>query len=221
MVKVKENTGHFFALAIVLTVGAGFLIATESHEAVRCDMHVALTFDDGPNHKTTNSLVHTLKQYKATGTFFFTGEKATEDPGTVRTMRKQGMQVGNHSFSHKDLTTLNSKEVYQEFLGTNQILIKTDGRPPRFFRPPYDNINANVVVQARKLGLFPALWTVDSKDYSGASVDEIVKNATNVKNGDVVLLHDGVENTSKALPEIMKDYRQRNIRTSNLANLQD
>lgn len=195
-----------FMIAVGGTVSSlGFSIHSSTPKAC-----IYLTFDDGPDTQTTVANAKTLSDYGVRGTFFMVGSREQAYPAIVKTVDGMRMRIGNHSYSHPHLDTLNSKEVFNEILGTNQITKDITGKYPVAFRPPYGGVNGNVDEQARKLGYIPTLWNVDTHDYSGANEEGIIKSALSAKPGQIILFHDGDPQTVKALPKVLQGFRDNN-----------
>ena len=112
-------------------------------------------------------------------------------------------------------------EEMDELTKTNNIIENAiSGINVHYFRPPYGNFNDDTLNVLSKLGMEKVLWTVDPRDWSGIPANEI-SNAvlSNVKDGSVVLMHDGVANsseTAKALPGIISTLKDRGYKFETL-----
>ncbi len=173
--------------------------------------YVALTFDNGPT-KLTPQLVATLRQLGVKATFFDWGDRVLQYPKLVRQQAAQGW-VGNHSFDHPDLESLSDKAMFNQLLGTNQIIEKVTGNAPTLFRPPFDDMDWEIAHAAESLGMTPVEWTTDSYDYTvaGDTPAKIVANAEKVAPGGIILFHDGYQATIKALPAIVDNLASRGL----------
>lgn len=163
---------------------------------------VALTFDDGPHPRNTEKVLGLLAQYDAKATFFMLGSNVEYYPDIVKSIVAAGHELGNHTWSHPDLTALGSDSVMQEVKNTNEIIEKTTGEEPTVFRPPYGATNEQVETAVK---MTPVLWTVDPMDWKSQdpnAILEIVKG--NVEDGSIILLHDIHDSTVAALEPILK-----------------
>lgn len=163
--------------------------------------YVGLTFDDGPGAGTP-ALLQALTDNGLRATMFNQGNNARANPDLVREEVKAGMWVGNHSFTHAHLTQLSPAESFQELASTQWVLQDILGDAPTLFRPPYGETNTELRAEEQELGLLEVLWTVDSRDWAGASVDEIVAAVDSLQPGGIILMHDWPANTVAAIPRI-------------------
>jgi peptidoglycan-N-acetylglucosamine deacetylase len=165
---------------------------------------VYLTFDDGPSHYTP-AILKILRTTHSTATFFELGFRQAEHPAEAAQVRATGNNIGNHTYSHPDLTTLTAGEIRSEV-----------ARGPRSgcLRPPFGATDPTVQRILAQEGLREVLWTTDTKDWSRPGSRKIVKAATapTVGAGSIVLLHDGGGDRSQtvaALPQIISILQQR------------
>ncbi|MFI5916721.1 polysaccharide deacetylase family protein [Dactylosporangium sp. NPDC051541] len=173
--------------------------------------YVALTFDDGPDPRSTAALVAALRRGGARATLFTIGRNARAYPRLLRSARDAGMWIGNHSWSHPDLTRLTAPRARAEMLRTQALLQKLAGTSPRLFRPPYGATGPIVRSVAARLGLTEVLWDVDSRDWAGATEDEIVAASAGLTDGGILLLHETSPATVAAVPRILADLRARGL----------
>ena len=75
---------------------------------------VALTFDDGPGGESTERILDVLEQYQIRATFFVQGKQVAKYPDTVKRAFELGCQIGNHTYNHKDLTSLSDQEALEQ-----------------------------------------------------------------------------------------------------------
>lgn len=169
---------------------------------------LALTFDDGPSVHT-GRLMDTLALYRSHATFYVLGHLAQAYVGELQRMVRDGHEIGNHTWLHADLTTINGAE-FDHQIGDTQRAIQqaTGGYVPRTLRPPYGATNASVTAQLGVYGLQPVLWNVDTNDWqtkdSQIIYDRIMGSAAD---GRVILLHDiygtSVDAAIRAIPELI------------------
>ena len=168
--------------------------------------YVGLTFDDGPS-PTAPDLLRALQREGLRATMFNQGNNALARPELVRAERRAKMWVGNHTFTHPNLPQLEEAQRFQEIASTQWVLRDLTHREPTLFRPPYGATDEAVRADADRIGLLEVLWTVDSEDWNGASVDQIVARAATLADGGIILMHDWPPNTVQAIPGIAQVLR--------------
>ena len=160
---------------------------------VKC---VALTFDDGPT-PYTDRLLSILTANKAKATFFEIGNKVAANPAGAKRVVEAGMELGNHTWEHPNMTTLPPEDVPSQLSRANDAITAATGVTPKLWRPPGGLTNAAVNEQAGKLGLAGILWDVIPYDWindSNTAASRLLL-MTQIKPGSVVLLHDTYSST--------------------------
>ena len=161
---------------------------------------IALTFDDGPGPRTSE-LLNQLKKYNAHATFFMLGKNVKLYPDAVKQMLKDGNELGNHSYDHQQLTKIDGAAVKKEVDDTNRNIKNICGSPATLLRPPYGAINDTV---KSNVGMPMILWNVDTLDWktrnTQSTIDSVMKN---LKDGDIVLMHDIHSQTIDAALELI------------------
>ncbi|MBI2446659.1 MAG: polysaccharide deacetylase family protein [Parcubacteria group bacterium] len=152
---------------------------------------IVLTFDDGPRPYVLENLLPLLQKYSAPATFFMIGAKILPNDKLVKKMSENGYEIENHSWGHENLVKLLREKgalaVKLNLEKTSNLIFKITGRKPRFFRPPYWEINADVEKVVRDLGLVPMkldnpdINTMDYTDFSNhrpveVLIDRVKKN---------------------------------------------
>ena len=153
---------------------------------------IALTYDDGPNDPHTLRLLEILAAHNVQATFFLIGRFVRQRPDIVREVVKAGHIVGNHTFTHPLLTLKSGADVRQELCDCRSSLQDAIGEHSNLFRPPFGGRRPAVLRIVRALGLQPVMWNVTGYDWNAPPSSMIVKKcASQIRGGDVVLLHDG------------------------------
>jgi peptidoglycan/xylan/chitin deacetylase (PgdA/CDA1 family) len=198
-------------LAVAVAPAAAVVTATAAPAlAATCNGYVGLTFDDGPTG-STSTLLSTLRNNGARATMFNVGQKVQQNPGAAQSQVSAGMWIGNHSWTHGHLTQMSQSQMQSELSQTQTAIRSATGVTPRLFRPPYGETNGTLRSVESSLGLTEVLWDVDSQDWNGASTAQIVQAAGRLTNGQVILMHDGIQNTINAIPQIMSGLTSRNL----------
>lgn len=158
---------------------------------------VALTFDDGPSKKYTSAILDALKEHQASATFFVLGSRASDFPDLLQRMVLEGNEIGNHTFSHKQLTTLSKENIEEEISATQESIHNVTNHYPKVIRPPYGSKNETVeqCAQGKKI----VTWSLDTEDWKSRNSETVVnKVLKEVKDGDIILMHDLYASTAEA-----------------------
>ncbi|MFI0417758.1 polysaccharide deacetylase family protein [Spongiactinospora sp. 9N601] len=170
---------------------------------------IALTFDDGPGPHTAR-LLDTLKKNGVRVTFFLVGEQVERRPSVVRRMAREGHEIANHTYSHPRLTELGVDEIVSEIKRGKAAIRKVTKRQPEMLRPPYGLTDERVEALAGAQGQAVMLWSSSSRDWELRRSDLIVKRALKLARRDgIMLLHDIVPGTVRAMPKLLKELRKR------------
>ncbi len=181
---------------------------------------VALTFDDGPFPIYTTLLLDTLDRVHLTATFFLVGEQVEQYPFFAQAIGQAGHEIGNHTFHHLNLTQLSAQAVEGELRRTQDVIFAVTGQTPRYFRPPGGDYNDTVLRIARALGLITVFWTDNPGDYTNPGPRVLAeKTLANITNGGIILLHQGVGDTIRILPQIAEALRQRRLTLAPVSGL--
>ena len=149
---------------------------------------IALTFDDGPHPYYTEELLDGLKERGVVATFFVTGEHASLHPDVIKRMQEEGHLIGNHTYSHIQLTKKNRENFKEELVRTNEVLEEITGVEVEYVRPPYGSWDKSFEAE---LNMIPVLWTIDPLDWCSSNVrcitDRVVEKAGE---NEIILMHD-------------------------------
>jgi peptidoglycan/xylan/chitin deacetylase (PgdA/CDA1 family) len=165
---------------------------------------IALTYDDGPS-KYTQEILDLLKENNSTATFFVLGSQASKYEETIKQMIEGGNQIGNHTYDHKRLTSLNDEELYDQINKTDSLIYDIALYRPFVMRPPYGSTNEALKEKLQK----PIInWSIDTRDWESRNTEAIIKIIyENVKDGDIILMHDLYESSLEAskivIPELI------------------
>jgi|tagenome__1003787_1003787.scaffolds.fasta_scaffold20977537_2 cellulose synthase/poly-beta-1,6-N-acetylglucosamine synthase-like glycosyltransferase/peptidoglycan/xylan/chitin deacetylase (PgdA/CDA1 family) len=159
---------------------------------------IVLTFDDGPDPEWTPKVLDVLARHDVPGTFFVLGSEVLRHPDLIRRAIAEGHEIGNHSFTHPDLTEVSTWQQQWQLSQAQLALIGVTGRTTTIMRPPYsfsndslDDVSWRLTKEVHDEGYVTVLADLDGRDWERPGVDAIVRNST-PKNGRgaIVLLHD-------------------------------
>ena len=167
---------------------------------------IALTFDDGPHPYYTEQLIKGLKERDVKATFFITGQNAEAHPEIVKELHEAGHLIGNHTYSHTQLTGTNAEAYKQEIIKTNEVIKEITGEDVIYVRPPYGSWNKEF---EKELNMFPVLWTIDPLDWCSSNVSCIVdKVCAKAGENDIILMHDQYKTTVTATFKIVDRLKE-------------
>ncbi|HEU4914595.1 MAG TPA: polysaccharide deacetylase family protein [Candidatus Saccharimonadales bacterium] len=180
---------------------------------------LALTFDDGPESGVTPRILDILANEHVTATFFVVGKRVPGNEGILRRMHAEGHEIGNHSWSHPNLTKMLPAEVDAELAATQRAVIAAGVPAPRILRPPYGAVN-DIVKSHAKMSI--VRWDIDPEDWKVR--DPALINAgimAQAKPGGIILLHDIYSETADALTPAIEQLKSRYqfVTVSQLMNL--
>jgi peptidoglycan/xylan/chitin deacetylase (PgdA/CDA1 family) len=155
--------------------------------------YAAITFDDGPTPQFTPRILDALATAGVHATFNVIGYNAVQHADLTREIIAQGHEIGNHTWSHEDQTTLGAAEIRREIVRCKDAVEQLVQRPLAGFRPPRGELTGYAVRVAAELGYDVFLWSV-TRGPSGTSTAATVEDylTTTVRAGDIVDLHDGI-----------------------------
>ena len=169
---------------------------------------IALTFDDGPKPGLTEPLIDLLVRERVPATFFVIGRNAAANPEITRKIARAGMELANHSYTHRNLTRLSPDEVAEEMARTQATLFALTGQRARSMRPPGGAWNAKVGRIVRQWGLTPCFWTVDAFGAEAISAQQTAQAVVSqARPGAIILMHNGKLSALQALPTILRELR--------------
>lgn len=158
---------------------------------------IALTFDDGPRNDSTDKILDALDTVEGRATFFVNGKRAEKYPELIKAIVEQGSQVGNHTYSHIQITKLGIDEIKREINLTSNAVYSAAGVYPMIGRPPYGSVNDNVR-NATSIPWFN--WSIDTEDWKHKNPDYVYNYVVNnARDGAVILLHDLHPTTAEAM----------------------
>lgn len=176
------------------------------------DDRVGLSFDDGPHPRLTERYLEVLDQYHVQATFFVVGERVHLFPEAARLVAEQGNEIGSHSWRHARLDELDLETVSGDLASVAREVYATTGQEVTLFRPPYGRYAEPVLAAAQSLHQQVVLWNTDPRDWEDPSPAEITRRVLEqAKPGSIIILHEGHQNTLKALPKIIEGLRDRRL----------
>lgn len=173
---------------------------------------VALTFDDGPS-VYTSQVLRILRRFKIHATFFLIGEQVRPNASLVREELAEGNAVGDHTFTHANVSGGGSF-AYSQISRTRSAIRSASGYyTPCLFRAPGGAVSGALFPVARSLGMLTIQWDVDPRDWSRPGTGSIYSTVVGqARRESIILMHDGGgprNQTVAALPGIIRTLRSR------------
>ncbi len=205
------------ALTIISTVTISHIGITVSNSVRKLPIYsvdtkekkIAITFDAAWSAEDTDQIIEILKTHNAKATIFTVGDWVDKNPEAVKKFHKNGHEMANHSDTHPSFSKINRDEIKKEILNCNKKIEAITGISPKLVRAPsgdYDNKSIDV---AESLDMKMIQWDCDSLDWQKLSVDDMYARViSKVKNGSILLFHNGVENTPEALDKILTELEK-------------
>ncbi|WP_082820681.1 polysaccharide deacetylase family protein [Fictibacillus phosphorivorans] len=164
---------------------------------------VAITFDDGPDPVYTSQILDVLKKEEVHATFFLIGKRVKKYPEIVKRELREGHEIGNHTYNHPSFHTISRHKVVDETRKTEHLLDPAHHTDYiKLFRPPGGTVTEKNLKVLKKEGYKIILWSwhQDPRDWTNPGAQRIASHIlTNVKNGDIILLHDSGGNRSQTV----------------------
>lgn len=225
MKRKKRTISFLITIMVMLSVALCSIDGVAAVKQEKLDPKkpmIALTFDDGPGNRT-GELLDVLEKYNARATFFVLGSRlnTTKARKNLKKMEAIGCEIGNHTASHKSLSSLSAKKIKKEILSVDKKVKKYTGHKPKVLRPPYGAGTKNATVR-KHVGKPMIYWSIDTLDWKTKSKKKTVKTVMkNVKDGDIILMHDihstSVDAAIELIPKLIKKGYQL-VTVSELAN---
>lgn len=178
---------------------------------------VALTYDDGPYSPVTGRILESLKSVGGKATFFIVGSRVEGREEVTKKIVEYGSEIGNHTFSHIVLTNTSNENAVAELKKSDETIYNLTGVHTKLVRPPCGCYNAYI---KQEIGCPMVLWTVDTKDWSHQNKDKTINYVlSNVKDGDIVLMHDLFVPTAEASEVIIPELAARGYQLVTVSEL--
>ncbi|MDO5564225.1 MAG: polysaccharide deacetylase family protein [Eubacteriales bacterium] len=184
---------------------------------------VAFSFDSAYINLYTIKLLDILDKYNIKSTFFMTEEWVESNPELVKEVSKRGHEIGNHSYKHPDFTKVSIDRCVQELTICHTAVYNTIGVNMNLFRFPYGSYSPTTVTIAKNMGYYPIQWSIDTLDWKDDSADAIMKRfnnqSKNLKEGAIILMHNGAKYTPDVLEQIIAKVYEKGLQVVKVSDL--
>lgn len=150
-------------------------------------------------------------------TFFVGGCWVADNTETFKNIVNAGHEIGNHGYFHKEGNKLTESRNFEEINVCHKLVAEVSGIEMNLFAPPGGAYNQSTLNAAFKLGYKTIMWSKDTIDWRDKNADIIFQRATNVKGGDLVLMHP-TEKTLQALPNIVSTLQSKGFKLTTVSD---
>lgn len=165
---------------------------------------IAVTFDSAWNDDDIDKIINTLSDQNCPSTFFVTGDWAERFPESLKKLYNAGHEIASHSYNHTLYSTLSKEEIIADMDKCDSIIESLLGFRPNLMRAPSGDYTNNSILACKETGRLCIQWDVDSLDWKELSEEEMKERIfSKVKNGSILLFHNGTKQTADALPGIL------------------
>lgn len=178
------------------------------------DKVLYLTFDAGYENGYTEAILDALKKHNAPATFFVVGTYVENNPDLVKRMVSEGHIVGNHTYSHPDMSAISSKEAFEKELSSVENAYKeaTGETMTKFYRPPQGKYSEENLQMAKELGYSTFFWSLAYvdwyKDNQPTKEEAFNKLLPRIHPGAIVLLHSTSSTNAEILDELLTKWEE-------------
>jgi len=184
-----------------------------------------LTFDNGYENGYTAKILDVLKEHRVPAIFFVTGHYVKDQPELVKRIVDEGHLVGNHSWSHPDMSQISSQRLTEELDKVKaEVSQLTSQKDMRYLRPPRGIFNDRILGESKELGYTSVFWSVAYKDWDTKAqrgeqyaYDSVMSQ---LHPGAVILLHSVSSDNAAALGRIIKAAKEQGYEFKSLDQMQ-
>ncbi|NLM40912.1 MAG: polysaccharide deacetylase family protein [Firmicutes bacterium] len=189
---------------IISVLSRGRLVPIYSVQTA--EKKVAFSFDATWGADLTDEILTILDEHGLKTTFFLAGYWVDKHPDYVAKIAAAGHEIGNHSYSHPHMTTLDEKGIAYELQKNEYLIQDLTGQRTTLFRPPFGEYDNKVISVASALGYHTIQWSVDSLDWKNLSSNQIYERVmSQIKPGSIVLFHNAAPGTPGAIRRLIPD----------------
>lgn len=183
-----------------------------------------LTFDNGYENGFTAPILDTLREKNVPATFFVTGHYIQDQPDLIKRMVDEGHIIGNHSWSHPDMTTMSNDQIRQELAKVRDgVAAISSQKSMQYLRPPRGIFSDRVLAVSREEGYTSVFWSLAYKDWEvnnqkggEYAYQQIMKQ---LHPGSIMLIHSVSSDNAAALPRVIDDARAKGYEFESLDTL--
>ena len=181
---------------------------------------VAFTMNCAWNDDDIDDILKILSDNNTKITFFMVGDWIDKFPEAARKISDAGHEIASHSNTHPHVNNLSYEKNIEEIEKSNDKIEKITGKRTKIYRAPYGEYNDTVIQAATDKGYYTIQWNLDTLDYNGLTGDEMWNRIKDkLKEGDIILSHNGTKNTANSLNMLIKNIKQKGLEIVTISDL--
>lgn len=216
-----------FFVAATFTNKSGEIIQTMSqakklpiYNVDTNEQKIAFTMNCAWNADDIDQILATLSKHNTHITFFMVGDWVDKYPDAVKKISEAGHEIANHSDGHKHVNNLNIEENEKEVKLCSDKIEAITGKKTTLYRGPYGEYNNTVIQATQNQNHITIQWSLDTLDYKGLTADEMWARLNGkVKNGDIILSHNGTKHTADSLDKILTNLESSGFKVVTVSDL--
>lgn len=216
-----------FFVAAIFTNKSGEIIQTMSqakklpiYNVDTSEAKIAFTMNCAWNADDIDQILATLSKHNTHITFFMVGDWVDKYPDAVKKISEAGHEIANHSDGHKHVNNLSLEENEKEVKLCSDKIETITGKKTTLYRGPYGEYNNSVIQAAENQKHITIQWSLDTLDYKGLTADEMWARLNGkVKNGDIILSHNGTKHTADSLDKILTNLESNGFKVVTVSDL--
>lgn len=201
-------------------------------EITLADLPPAPIYKGNPDKETVSFIINvawgneflpdilaTLKKHHVKASFFLEGRWVQKNPDLAKMIAEAGHEIGNHSYTHPDMSKISSSKIHEEIVKTNDVIEATTGEQVTLLAPPSGYFNNEVVKIADQQKLKTVIWSVDTIDWQKPSPDTLLKRVlAKIHNGALILMHP-TEVTTNSLERLIIEIENKGYKIDTVSDM--
>lgn len=184
------------------------------------DAKIALTINCAWNANDIDLILETLSKHNVKATFFMVGDWVEKYKEAVKKISDAGHEIANHSDTHPHVNNLSSAENMQQIQKCSDKIKEITGKGTTLYRAPYGEYNNTVIEAATNSNHIAIQWSIDSLDYKSLTEEQMWQRIEpKLKNGSIILMHNGTENTALSLDGLIKNIKAKGYELVTVSDL--